>query len=35
MNEAPYDSWFVKVTDITDRAALMDADAYEAFVASC
>ena len=35
MNEAPYDSWFVKVRDITDRAALMDADAYEAFVASC
>ena len=35
MNEAPYDSWFVKVKDITDRAALMDADAYEAFVASC
>ena len=35
MNEAPYDSWFVKIRDVTDRAALMDADAYEAFVASC
>ena len=35
MNEAPYDSWFVKIKNVTDRAALMDADAYEAFVASC
>ena len=35
MNQAPYDSWFVKVRNISDRAALMDADAYEAFVATC
>ena len=35
MNQAPYDSWFVKVKGITDQAKLMDADAYEAFVASC
>ena len=35
MNQAPYDSWFIKVKDITDRAKLMDAEAYEAFVASC
>ena len=35
MNEAPYDSWFVRVKDITDRAELMDADAYEAYVATC
>ena len=35
MNQAPYESWFVKVADITDRAELMDADAYEAFVATC
>ena len=35
MNQAPYDSWFVKVKEITDQVKLMDADAYEAFVASC
>ena len=35
MNQAPYDSWFVKITDITDRAELMDAEAYEAFTATC
>ncbi len=35
MNQAPYDSWFIKVKDITDRAALMDAEAYRAFVGAC
>ena len=35
MNQAPYDSWFVKVKGITDQVKLMDADAYEAFVATC
>ena len=35
MNQSPYDSWFVKITDITDRAELMDAEAYEAFTATC
>ena len=35
MNQEPYDSWFIKVKDITDRAKLMDAEAYEAFTASC
>ena len=35
MNQAPYDSWFVKVKGITDQAKLMDADAYEAFAATC
>lgn len=35
MNQAPYESWFVRVKEITARAALMDADAYEAYVASC
>ena len=35
MNQAPYDSWFGKVKGITDQVKLMDADAYEAFVASC
>ena len=35
MNQAPYDSWFVRVKEITDRAELMDADAYRAFVETC
>ena len=35
MNQAPYESWFIKVTDITEKEELMDADEYEAFVATC
>ena len=35
MNQAPYDSWFVKVQNVTDRAELMDAEAYQAYTASC
>ena len=35
MNQEPYESWFIKVREITDRAELMDADAYQAFVAAC
>ena len=35
MNQAPYDSWFVKVKDITDKTELMDAEAYEAYVKTC
>ena len=35
MYQAPYESWFVKVVNITDKADLMDAEAYEAFVATC
>ena len=34
MNEAPYDAWFVLAGDITGTDELMDAEAYEAFVAS-
>ena len=34
MNEEPYEAWFVRVKDITDRDELMSADEYEAFVAS-
>lgn len=29
INEAPYDAWLIQVSDITDRAELMDAAAYE------
>ena len=32
INEAPYDAWFIKVGDITDKEELMDAEAYEAFL---
>ena len=31
LNSDPYDAWIFKVTDITDFADLMDAEAYEAF----
>ena len=33
MNEDPYEAWFVKVGEISDTVELMDAEAYEAFVA--
>ena len=33
MNEAPYDAWFVKVTDITECEDLMTAEEYRAFIA--
>lgn len=32
MNQAPYEAWFIKVTDITDKEALMTAEEYEAFI---
>ncbi|MCD8083952.1 MAG: glycine cleavage system protein GcvH [Clostridiales bacterium] len=31
INEAPYDAWFVRATDITGEEELLDAAAYEAF----
>lgn len=34
INEAPYDAWFIKVSDFSGVDDLMDADAYEAFVES-
>ena len=33
MNEDPYEAWFVKVGEISDTVELMDAEAYEAFIA--
>lgn len=33
LNSAPYDSWLVELTDVVKNDALMDADAYEAFIA--
>jgi len=32
INEAPYDAWFVKVSDISAKEALLDADAYDEFI---
>lgn len=34
INESPYDAWFVKVKDITDREELLTAQEYQAFVES-
>ena len=34
INEAPYDAWFVRVRDISDREELLTAAEYEAFVES-
>lgn len=34
INEAPYDAWFVKVKDITEKEGLLSAEEYKAFVES-
>ena len=34
INEAPYDAWFVKVKDITDKEELLTAEEYKVFVES-
>lgn len=34
INGAPYEAWFVKVKDVTDREELLSAEEYEAFVES-
>lgn len=34
INEAPYDAWFVRVKDISDREELLTVAEYEAFVES-
>lgn len=31
INTAPYDSWLVEISDISDKGELMDAAAYEEF----
>jgi glycine cleavage system H protein len=33
INEQPYEAWFIQVSDIKGFEDLMDADAYEAFIA--
>lgn len=34
INEAPYEAWFVKVKDVTDKEELLSAEEYKAFVES-
>lgn len=34
INEAPYDAWFVKVKDITEKEELLSAEEYKSFVES-
>ncbi|MBA4700501.1 MAG: glycine cleavage system protein GcvH [Ruminococcus sp.] len=34
INESPYEAWLVKVTEISEKEALMSAEEYEAFVES-
>ena len=34
INEAPYDAWFVKVKDVTEKEELLSAEEYKAFVES-
>ena len=34
INEEPYEAWFVKVKDITEKEELLSAEEYEAFVES-
>lgn len=34
INAAPYDAWFVKVKDITEKEELLSAEEYKAFVES-
>ena len=33
LNKAPYDAWLIKVENVSDTEALLDAVAYEAFCA--
>lgn len=34
INESPYEAWFVKVKDVSDKEELLSAKEYEAFVES-
>lgn len=34
INESPYDAWFVKVKDVTEKEELLSAEEYKAFVES-
>lgn len=32
INDAPYDSWFIKIKDISDKEELMSAEEYKVFL---
>lgn len=34
VNEAPYDAWFIKVSDVEDTESLMEAEEYASFCES-
>ena len=34
INESPYEAWFVKVKDVSEKEELLSAEEYEAFVES-
>ena len=34
MNEAPYEAWLIKVSEVSDTEELLDADGYAAVVAA-
>ena len=34
VNEAPYEAWLIKVSEVSDTEALLDAEGYEAVVAA-
>lgn len=34
IHEAPYEAWFVKVTEVTEKEELLTAEEYQAFVES-
>ncbi len=34
LNDQPYEAWIVKVSDVSAREELLDADQYEAYVAT-
>lgn len=34
INESPYDAWFVKVKDVSEKEELLSAEEYQAFVKS-
>ena len=34
VNEAPYDAWFIKISDVEDTEELLDADEYASFCES-
>ena len=35
INDSPYDAWFIKVKDVTDKEELLSAEEYEEFLKTC